>query len=64
MVATFAGVIPQIAILDIVFSLDSVITAVGVADHVEVMIAAVVVAILIMMVAAEPTLRFVIGTRP
>ena len=45
--------------LDIVFSLDSVITAVGVADHVEVMIAAVVVAVLIMMVAAEPTSRFV-----
>jgi predicted tellurium resistance membrane protein TerC len=57
--ATFAGVIFQIALLDIVFSLDSVITAVGVADHVEVMIAAVVVAVLIMMVAAEPTSRFV-----
>ena len=58
-VASFAGVILQIAMLDIVFSLDSVITAVGVADHVEVMIAAVVVAVLIMMVAAEPTSRFV-----
>ena len=57
--ATFAGVIAQIAILDIVFSIDSVITAVGVADHLEVMIAAVVVAVLIMMVAAEPTSRFV-----
>ena len=57
--ATFAGVILQIAMLDIVFSLDSVITAVGVADHVEVMIAAVVVAVIIMMVAAEPTSRFV-----
>jgi predicted tellurium resistance membrane protein TerC len=58
-VATFGGVILQIATLDIVFSLDSVITAVGVADHLEVMIAAVVVAVLIMMVAAEPTSRFV-----
>ena len=58
-VATFGGVILQIAMLDIVFSLDSVITAVGVADHIEVMIAAVVVAVLIMMVAAEPTSRFV-----
>jgi len=58
-VATFGGVILQIAILDIVFSLDSVITAVGVADHIEVMIAAVVVAVLIMMVAAEPTSRFI-----
>jgi predicted tellurium resistance membrane protein TerC len=57
--ATFGGVILQIAMLDIVFSLDSVITAVGVADHVEVMIAAVVVAVGIMMVAAEPTSRFV-----
>ena len=56
---TFGGVILQIAMLDIVFSLDSVITAVGVADHVEVMIAAVVVAVIIMMVAAEPTSRFV-----
>jgi predicted tellurium resistance membrane protein TerC len=62
-VATFAGVILQIAVLDIVFSLDSVITAVGVADHIEVMIAAVVVAVVIMMVAAEPTARF-INTHP
>src|SRR5262249_12683755 len=44
--ATFFGVIAQIALLDIVFSLDSVITAVGIADHVEVMIAAVIVAVL------------------
>jgi predicted tellurium resistance membrane protein TerC len=58
-VATFAGVIAQIAMLDIVFSLDSVITAVGIADHVEVMIAAVIVAVLLMMVAAEPTSRFI-----
>lgn len=56
---TFAGVIFQIMILDMVFSLDSVITAVGIADHLEVMIAAVVVAILIMMVAAEPIAGFV-----
>jgi len=58
-VATFGGVILQIATLDIVFSLDSVITAIGVADHLEVMIAAVVVAVLIMMIAAEPTSRFI-----
>jgi predicted tellurium resistance membrane protein TerC len=57
--ATFGSVIAQIAILDIVFSIDSVITAVGVADHLEVMIAAVVVAVLIMMVAAEPTSKFI-----
>ncbi|MFT4715031.1 MAG: putative tellurium resistance membrane protein TerC [Paracoccaceae bacterium] len=52
-------VITQIILLDLVFSLDSVITAVGIADHLEVMIAAVVVAILIMMVAAEPIAGFV-----
>ena len=48
---TFTRVIVQIAIIDIVFSLDSVITAVGMADHVEVMIAAVVVAVVVMMFA-------------
>ncbi len=49
----------QIMVLDLVFSLDSVITAVGIADHLEVMIAAVVVAIMVMMVAAEPIANFV-----
>jgi predicted tellurium resistance membrane protein TerC len=57
--ATFVGVITQIAIIDIVFSLDSVITAVGMADHVEVMIAAVVVAVLVMMFLAGPISSFV-----
>ena len=57
--ATFASVIMQIAIIDIVFSLDSVITAVGMADHVEVMIAAVVVAVLVMMFLAGPISDFV-----
>jgi predicted tellurium resistance membrane protein TerC len=57
--ATFASVIVQIAIIDIVFSLDSVITAVGMADHVEVMIAAVVVAVLVMMFLAGPIGEFV-----
>jgi predicted tellurium resistance membrane protein TerC len=57
--ATFTAVIIQIMILDMVFSLDSVITAVGIADHLEVMIAAVVIAILVMMVAAEPIANFV-----
>ncbi|MFO1174367.1 MAG: TerC family protein [Paracoccaceae bacterium] len=57
--ASLFGVIVQIMILDLVFSLDSVITAVGIADHVEVMFAAVVVAVLIMMVAAEPIADFV-----
>jgi predicted tellurium resistance membrane protein TerC len=57
--ATFLSVIMQIAIIDIVFSLDSVITAVGMADHVEVMIAAVVVAVLVMMFLAGPISNFV-----
>ena len=59
MKATFVSVISQIAIIDIVFSLDSVITAVGMADHVEVMIAAVVVAVLVMMFMAGPIGNFV-----
>ena len=57
--ASFLSVIIQIAIIDIVFSLDSVITAVGMADHVEVMIAAVIVAVLMMMFLAGPISDFV-----
>ena len=56
---SFGSVILQIMILDLVFSFDSVITAVGIADHVEVMIAAVIIAILVMMAAAEPIAAFV-----
>ncbi len=58
-VHSFTGVIVQILILDIVFSLDSVITAIGMAEHVEIMIAAVVIAVLIMMVSANAISRFV-----
>ena len=57
--ASFMAVIAQIAVLDIVFSLDSVITAVGMADHIEVMIAAIVIAIIVMMVAAEPIAAYI-----
>jgi predicted tellurium resistance membrane protein TerC len=57
--ATLASVIFQIMVLDLVFSIDSVITAVGIADHLSVMVAAVVIAVLVMMVAAEPIGRFV-----
>jgi predicted tellurium resistance membrane protein TerC len=57
--AGFLSVITQIAIIDIVFSLDSVITAVGMADDVEVMIAAVVVAVIVMMFMAGPISNFV-----
>jgi predicted tellurium resistance membrane protein TerC len=56
---SFAAVIVQIMLLDIVFSLDSVITAVGMADDVAVMAAAVVLAVGIMMFSAEPISRFV-----
>jgi predicted tellurium resistance membrane protein TerC len=57
--ASFGSVIFQVMLLDIVFSLDSVITAVGMADDVRVMIAAVVLSVLVMMLAAEPISRFV-----
>lgn len=57
--ASFMAVIAQIAVLDMVFSLDSVITAVGMADHLEVMIAAVVIAIIVMIVAAEPIAAYI-----
>ncbi len=57
--AGFGAVVVQIMVLDLVFSFDSVITAVGIADHLEVMIAAVVVAIVVMMVAAAPIADFV-----
>jgi predicted tellurium resistance membrane protein TerC len=53
-VASFGAVIGQVMVLDIVFSLDSVITAIGMADDLRVMIAAVVLAVLVMLVAAEP----------
>lgn len=58
-VASFSSVIIQILLLDIVFSLDSVITAVGMADDVEVMIAAVVISVGVMLFASGPISRFV-----
>ena len=57
--ATFGGVIVQIALLDIVFSLDSVITAVGMVRQVGVMIAAIVLAVLVMLMAAGAISDFV-----
>lgn len=56
---TFGAVLVQIALIDLVFSFDSVITAVGMAEHIEVMVAAVVVAVLVMMVSAAPIGAFV-----
>lgn len=57
--ATFASVITQVMILDIVFSLDSVITAIGMANHLGVMVTAVILAVLVMLLAAEPISAFV-----
>jgi predicted tellurium resistance membrane protein TerC len=57
--AGFAGVIAQILILDIVFSLDSVITAVGMANELWVMAAAVIIAVLIMIAASGPLAAFI-----
>ncbi len=57
--ASFASVIVQILILDAVFSIDSVITAVGLADEIGVMIAAVIIAVAIMLFAAGPISHFV-----
>lgn len=57
--ASFASVILQIMILDIVFSLDSIITAVGMVEHVSIMAAAIIVAVIIMVAFAGAVSRFV-----
>jgi predicted tellurium resistance membrane protein TerC len=57
--ATFAGVVAQIAVIDIIFSLDSVITAVGLADHLSVMVLAILLAVAVMMFAARPIGEYV-----
>lgn len=61
--ASFGAVLLQIALIDIVFSLDSVITAVGLVQQVSIMVLAIVVAVLVMMVAAKPISDF-IDTHP
>ncbi len=58
---TFRGIVLQIAVIDIIFSLDSVITAVGMADHLWVMVVAVVIAMIIMIIASNPLANFVAG---
>ena len=57
--ASFTSVIVQIMVLDIVFSLDSVITTVGMADDIRIMVAAVIIAVGIMLIAAGPVSNFV-----
>jgi len=59
LVAGFGAVITQIAIIDIVFSLDSVITAVGMVDEIAIMVIAIVAAVVVMLIAAGPISEFV-----
>jgi predicted tellurium resistance membrane protein TerC len=56
---SFASVIAQIAVIDMVFSLDSVITAVGMVDHLSIMVIAIVVSIVVMLVSAQSIGDFV-----
>lgn len=56
---TLAGVVAQIALVDLVFSIDSIITAVGMTEHVPIMVIAVVVAVTVMLVASGPLARFI-----
>ncbi|HHF6546213.1 TPA: TerC family protein [Haemophilus influenzae] len=56
---SYLGILIQVAVLDIVFSLDSVITAVGMASHLPVMILAIIIAVGVMMFAAKPIGDFV-----
>ena len=55
----FGAAITQIILLDLVFSLDSIITAVGMTDHLPIMVIAVLVAVAVMLVAADPLARFI-----
>jgi predicted tellurium resistance membrane protein TerC len=57
----FGAAVGQIIVLDIVFSVDSIITAVGMTDHVPIMIIAVVVTVGVMLLAADPLARFIQG---
>lgn len=57
--SVFWVVIAQIAVIDIVFSLDSVITAVGIAEHIPIMVFAILLAVAIMLLAANPLGRFI-----
>jgi predicted tellurium resistance membrane protein TerC len=56
---TFAAAIGQILVLDLVFSVDSIITAVGMTDHVAIMVIAVIVTVAIMLLAADPLANFI-----
>ena len=60
---TMTAAIGQILVLDLVFSLDSIITAVGMTNEIEIMVVAVLVAVSLMLIAADPLARF-IGNNP
>lgn len=57
--SSFAGVIVQILLIDVVFSVDSIITAVGLVDEIPIMVAAIIVSVILMMLFANPIGRFV-----
>jgi predicted tellurium resistance membrane protein TerC len=57
--ASFSLIITQLVLIDLIFSLDSIITAIGMAEHIEVMIAAVVIAMIVMYLAANPVGNFI-----
>lgn len=57
--AAFSAVIAQIIVIDMVFSVDSIITAIGMAQHIEVMVAAVIIAMVIMYLASGPIAAFI-----
>ncbi len=54
-----AAVVTQILILDVVFSIDSILTAIGMTDHIPIMVIAVIVAVTVMLLAAEPLANFI-----
>jgi predicted tellurium resistance membrane protein TerC len=56
---SFAAAVGQILVLDLVFSIDSIITAVGMTDHVPIMVIAVITAVTVMLLAADPLARFI-----
>jgi predicted tellurium resistance membrane protein TerC len=57
--ASYVAALGQIALLDLVFSLDSIITAVGMTEHIEIMVIAVVITVLLMLLAATPLSNFI-----
>jgi predicted tellurium resistance membrane protein TerC len=58
-IRSFAWIVVQLVAIDLVFSLDSILTAIGMAEHIEVMIAAVVIAMIVMYAAANPVGAFI-----